>query len=140
MAVGLSETQAIAYIERLGIGFDSLGIVVACINSPTSVTISGNEMHINSLEQLLVKDSIFARKLKVNQRWVSLAEADFYQDLAPFLYANIRQLAHAEADWIDKIVDKEYLQRLSNRFEQFSSEVRFYVEVARYLLPIYVES
>ncbi|KAJ5113761.1 reducing type I polyketide synthase [Penicillium angulare] len=66
MAVGLSEAQATAYIDRLGIESNILGIVVACINSPTSVTISGDETQMNSLEQLLVKDSIFARKLKVN--------------------------------------------------------------------------
>ncbi|KAJ6096143.1 reducing type I polyketide synthase [Penicillium sp. IBT 16267x] len=66
MAVGLSESQATGYIERLATESDSRGIVVACINSPTSVTISGDEGHIDSLERILVKDSVFARKLKVD--------------------------------------------------------------------------
>jgi len=61
MAVGLSEADAkaqlVAYIGRL---------VVAAINSPSSVTISGDADAILELQEQLVAQGVFARKLKVD--------------------------------------------------------------------------
>ncbi|PLB39701.1 type I polyketide synthase [Aspergillus candidus] len=61
MAVGLSETQAVAYLDRVPEG----SVVVACVNSPASVTLSGDASAINHLEAVLHGDGHFARKLRV---------------------------------------------------------------------------
>ncbi|KAL5041185.1 hypothetical protein BDW71DRAFT_213267 [Aspergillus fruticulosus] len=66
MATGLSEAQATSYIEKVSARYGRTGIVVACVNSPTSMTISGDEEQIDFLHRLLEKDSIFARKLQVD--------------------------------------------------------------------------
>ncbi|KAJ8071241.1 hypothetical protein OCU04_001576 [Sclerotinia nivalis] len=65
LATGLSETQAMAYIESLLRDSPSVQIVVACINSPKGVTISGDEAGINKLKQKLDAEGVFNRKLKV---------------------------------------------------------------------------
>lgn len=68
MAVGLSEMQAAEYIKCVTQQFpnEKCGIVVACINSATSVTISGDANQIEALRVLLLQDSIFARRLQVD--------------------------------------------------------------------------
>ncbi len=67
MAVGASESEAEDWIARLTRG----DAVVACVNSPSSVTISGDSAAIDELESLLKKDGIFARKLKVETAYHS---------------------------------------------------------------------
>ncbi|KAL2845869.1 hypothetical protein BJY01DRAFT_263448 [Aspergillus pseudoustus] len=61
MAVGLSESQATSYLSRVPEG----SVVVACINSPSSVTLSGEEHSIRTIETILQADGHFARKLRV---------------------------------------------------------------------------
>ncbi|KAL3429040.1 hypothetical protein BDV09DRAFT_201002 [Aspergillus tetrazonus] len=61
MAVGLSESQATSYLNRVPEG----SVVVACINSPSSVTLSGEDHSIKTLEAILQADGHFARKLRV---------------------------------------------------------------------------
>lgn len=61
MAAGLSADACEAYLQRVRSG----SVVVACINSPASVTLSGDEDVIDELESLLTQDSVFARKLRV---------------------------------------------------------------------------
>ncbi|KAL4940592.1 hypothetical protein BDV06DRAFT_223966 [Aspergillus oleicola] len=61
IAVGLGEEDAEEYIARVSKG----AIAVACVNSPSSITISGDTAGIDELEDLLKKDEVFARKLKV---------------------------------------------------------------------------
>ena len=67
MAVGASESEAEDWITRLTCG----DVVVACVNSPSSVTVSGDDAAINELETLLKKDGTFARKLKVETAYHS---------------------------------------------------------------------
>ncbi|KAK8069347.1 hypothetical protein PG994_005963 [Apiospora phragmitis] len=66
MAAGLSKSRALEYIKMLPRPSGPPGIVVACVNSPSSVTISGDAEQIDALHQLLVRDSVFARKLQVD--------------------------------------------------------------------------
>ncbi|KAL4914815.1 thiolase-like protein [Aspergillus aurantiobrunneus] len=61
MAVGLSEAQANAYLGNV----PECSVVVACVNSPSSVTLSGEEGSIDILEKVLQGDGRFARKLRV---------------------------------------------------------------------------
>jgi acyl transferase domain-containing protein len=62
VAVGLGRDDANSYISRLTTG----QVVVACVNSPSSVTISGDLVAIEELEAILGREKIFARKLKVD--------------------------------------------------------------------------
>ena len=66
IAVALSEAQARSYILRVASKFGGAGMVVACINSPKSVTVSGDENQVDALKLLLDEDSVFSRKLQVD--------------------------------------------------------------------------
>jgi len=67
MAVGLSREAAQEYIARVSQG----KLVVACVNSPSSVTISGDEAGIDEVLEKLKANSIFCRKLKVENAYHS---------------------------------------------------------------------
>ena len=67
MAVGTSPENAIAIIDKIAPG----EVVVACINSPTSVTLSGDATGIDKLSVALAEDNIFARKLQVDTAYHS---------------------------------------------------------------------
>jgi acyl transferase domain-containing protein/NADPH:quinone reductase-like Zn-dependent oxidoreductase len=62
LAVGLGEAEVMPYL-RSG---QSGRCVVGCVNSPSSVTLSGDEMAIVEMQELLDKDSVFNRRLKVD--------------------------------------------------------------------------
>ncbi|KAI9932546.1 hypothetical protein MW887_008788 [Aspergillus wentii] len=64
IAVGLDVLTAKQYFGRLS---DSAGLLtVACVNSPQSVTVSGDEAAIIQLEKILEQESIFVRRLPVD--------------------------------------------------------------------------
>jgi NADPH:quinone reductase-like Zn-dependent oxidoreductase/ubiquinone/menaquinone biosynthesis C-methylase UbiE len=67
MAVALSESAAQGYTSRATSG----KVVVACINSPLSVTLSGDEVAINEVEEFLKADEVWCRKLKVRTAYHS---------------------------------------------------------------------
>ncbi|PKX97840.1 type I polyketide synthase [Aspergillus novofumigatus IBT 16806] len=86
MAAGISEDEAQAYLEK--VPADSA--VVACVNSPSSVTLSGDVDAIAQLETLISGDGKFARKLKVttayhspHMREVSSTYLDMIGELKP---------------------------------------------------------
>lgn len=61
MAVGLGREDAEPYLSKLSSG----KVVVACVNSPSSVTVSGDQAAIAELEQQLTEEKVFARMLNV---------------------------------------------------------------------------
>ncbi|KAI3322742.1 reducing type I polyketide synthase 10 [Xylariaceae sp. AK1471] len=61
MAVGLSESSASEEIYQAALGKQ---LRVACVNSPESVTISGDSYAVDQLLSVLVEKKVFARKLK----------------------------------------------------------------------------
>lgn len=63
LALGASEVAAMSLLEELGI---SNQVAVACINSPSSVTISGDEDAIHQLQEAADKKFYFNRKLHVD--------------------------------------------------------------------------
>lgn len=65
LAVGLSATKAHEYILKAAPS-SSGKVVVACINSPTSVTLSGDEPAIKQVQDDLEGDGIFNRLLQVD--------------------------------------------------------------------------
>lgn len=62
LAAGISAADAQGYLQTL----PPESVVVACVNSPSSVTLSGNIDEINLLEGRLQADGRFARKLRVD--------------------------------------------------------------------------
>ncbi|KAF4889745.1 Highly reducing polyketide synthase azaB [Colletotrichum fructicola] len=79
MAVGLGSDEAWSYLAEHGV--DKGTVTVACVNSPSSVTLSGDLDAIDRLEKDFANDQIFARKLKVKSAYHShhmLPMADEY--------------------------------------------------------------
>ncbi|GAB1315319.1 hypothetical protein MFIFM68171_05529 [Madurella fahalii] len=70
MAVNVSETEARAYLERMCLQ-DT--VYVACINSPTTVTLSGPLEAIDELRKRFDEQGIFAQKLKTGVAYHSPA-------------------------------------------------------------------
>lgn len=61
IAVGSSEQEMRAWIDK----FVGMNLGIACVNSPSSVTLSGDVRAIDELEQMLKHTDLFARRLKV---------------------------------------------------------------------------
>ncbi|KAF3798813.1 Reducing polyketide synthase FUB1 [Colletotrichum gloeosporioides] len=67
LAAGLSEVEATAYLDQVPPG----SAVVACVNSPSSVTLSGDRESISRLCELISADGKFARMLRVKTAYHS---------------------------------------------------------------------
>ena len=70
MAVGLSEVDIKPYFQRLELS-DNDALAVACVNSPSNVTVSGDTLRLTQLETLLQADSVFVRRLAVENAYHS---------------------------------------------------------------------
>ena len=68
IAVGLGLEETESYLQRLT---SESKAVVACINSPSSITVAGDLPAIMELEELATADGVFARRLKVDTAWHS---------------------------------------------------------------------
>ena len=68
MAVGLSENDVKPYLDKLP---SSDTAVVACVNSPSNVTVSGDSAALDRLGDLLKPSGVFARRLKVENAYHS---------------------------------------------------------------------
>ncbi|KAL2829478.1 hypothetical protein BDW59DRAFT_159066 [Aspergillus cavernicola] len=67
MAVGLGVDDVQPYLTRSDAG----KVVVACINSPSSVTLSGDLAAVEQIEGILSAEGVFARRLKVQSAYHS---------------------------------------------------------------------
>jgi acyl transferase domain-containing protein/NADPH:quinone reductase-like Zn-dependent oxidoreductase/NAD(P)-dependent dehydrogenase (short-subunit alcohol dehydrogenase family)/acyl carrier protein len=67
LAVGLGEAQALPYLAKASDG----RAVIACANSASSCTLSGDASAIDAIEFALTRDGVFARKLKVDRAYHS---------------------------------------------------------------------
>lgn len=85
LAVGLSADQALEHVEVLASGEGK--VCVACINSPSSVTISGDETKILALQDKLERERIFNRRLGIDVAYHSHHMEVFYTDLVEMLGA-----------------------------------------------------
>jgi NADPH:quinone reductase-like Zn-dependent oxidoreductase/SAM-dependent methyltransferase len=65
MAVALSEAEVLPYLQSSNPPFVSNGIAVGCVNSPKSVTLSGERNAMVALHQHFQEKGIFARILRV---------------------------------------------------------------------------
>ncbi|KAI3400337.1 hypothetical protein diail_3354 [Diaporthe ilicicola] len=68
LAVGLGQTEVQPYLDRLAPGQVA---VVACFNSPSSVTVSGDSDAIAHVQGLLDQDKVFSRRLAVKTAYHS---------------------------------------------------------------------
>lgn len=64
-SVGLSEHEVQQYIATITAELGHGDLTVACVNSPTNVTVSGNRAHVEVLAERLGRDAIFVRILRV---------------------------------------------------------------------------
>lgn len=102
MAAGLSEEEAETEISQLPSEIGTK-LVVACVNSPQSVTISGNRTAILAYREILNARGVFARALKID-------------------------VAYHSNDM--KLVADGYLQAIAHCFpENTSTEVKFWSSV-----------
>ncbi|KAK5996306.1 Highly reducing polyketide synthase azaB [Cladobotryum mycophilum] len=65
MAVGLSKNDIIPYFQRLRETEGALSVDIGCVNSPGSITLTGSIPQLNKLRDLLHRDGIFTRQLRV---------------------------------------------------------------------------
>lgn len=79
LAVGLSQEETEKYIQRVTRG----GVMVACVNSPSSVTVSGDVAGLEELQPMIETDKAFARRLNVD-----VAYHSHHMDPAAEYYAN----------------------------------------------------
>lgn len=88
IAVGLGAEDTEAYISRVTSG----QVVVACLNSPSSITASGDVSAIEELETMLKQDNIFARRLKIDAAYHS---------------HHMKTIAAPYLSWLQKLVNAE---------------------------------
>ncbi|OJJ02001.1 hypothetical protein ASPVEDRAFT_887593 [Aspergillus versicolor CBS 583.65] len=90
MAAGISEDEAQTYLDEVPAG----SAVIACVNSPSSVTLSGDAQAIDQLEALISANGRFARKLKVTTAYHS----PHMGEVSPTYLDMIGEITPKEAD------------------------------------------
>ncbi|KAF2643547.1 putative polyketide synthase [Massarina eburnea CBS 473.64] len=63
--VALSEQKANTYLDQISTDLGPGNLTIACVNSPSNVTVSGNRSHVEALVSGLEKESVFARLLRI---------------------------------------------------------------------------
>ncbi|KUI54262.1 Lovastatin diketide synthase LovF [Cytospora mali] len=95
MAINMSEVEATYLLEQLKEG----KVGVACINSPGSLTVSGDESGVDELKEILDGMNIFARKLAVDVAYHSNHMASVTEDYLKAI-SSVKPLAEANPDCI----------------------------------------
>ncbi|PVH97124.1 putative polyketide synthase [Periconia macrospinosa] len=135
MAVGLSPEKAEAWISKVTAG----ELVVACINSPTSVTISGDTPGIEQLLELLQAENIFARKLQVDTAYHSphmqAVAQDYYELLADIVPKTPTGDCTMHSSVIGEIIRPEQLGAV-NWVRNLVSPVKFSTAITDMLRPV----
>jgi acyl transferase domain-containing protein len=80
LAVGLSRKDIESYLTKISTELGAEKLVVACINSPKNVTISGDAAHLDQLQALLEEDQVFARRLQVTIAYHSFQMQEIADD------------------------------------------------------------
>ncbi|KAL8846747.1 MAG: hypothetical protein Q9221_008190 [Calogaya cf. arnoldii] len=126
VAVGLSDDAVKPYLETFP------GLVVACVNSPESVTVSGEVAEIDGLMSLLDQHTIFCRKLRVDIAYHSPQMLNLATDYLELLGSlEQRQVVHAETDIFmistvtNRRITRKELQQSGYWIENLVSQVKF---------------
>ena len=115
ISVGLGANEAKRYIDNIAQG----EAIVACINSPASVTLSGDVCALDQLDKALKAEGIFSRKLKVgvayhshHMKAVASTYLDSIKDVAPQPSAaesEVKMFSSVTGDIVDNgILTPEY--------------------------------
>lgn len=109
MAVGGSQEEIAAFIKQL----KNKEVRIACFNSPTSLTISGDEPAIDELQAMLEERGVFNRKLQVDVAYHShhmkLVATD-YQACLQWLGAPNNSPVKFHSSLLGHVVDGNTLQ------------------------------
>ncbi|KAA8646574.1 Type I Polyketide synthases (Type I PKS) [Aspergillus tanneri] len=84
ISVGLSEGEIQQYLQCIAAQCHVAPLEVACINSPKSVTVSGEERQIEKLQDILACRKIFFRRLAVS---VAYHSSQMQEVSVPYLHA-----------------------------------------------------
>jgi zearalenone synthase (highly reducing iterative type I polyketide synthase) len=135
MAVGLAPEKAAEWIAQVTDGH----LVVACINSPTSVTISGDTAAIDQLLQMLKINNIFARKLLVDTAYHSphmhTIAQEYYEWLAEMVPQRPRGGCTMHSSVTGKAIEAPQLNAV-NWVRNLTSPVRFSEAIYDMLRPM----
>jgi acyl transferase domain-containing protein/2-polyprenyl-3-methyl-5-hydroxy-6-metoxy-1,4-benzoquinol methylase len=71
LATGYGEQAALQTLKAANLDSEKGRVTVACINSPASTTLSGDEPAIDYIQDMLIAGGVFARKLKVETAYHS---------------------------------------------------------------------
>jgi acyl transferase domain-containing protein len=86
LAVGLGEDSIRPFFIRLKSAVGEVKVTIACLNSPASVTLSGDETQLDLLDQWLKEEKHFARKLPVSVAYHSASmkaiEVEYLESLS----------------------------------------------------------
>ena len=117
LAVGASPDSVEEYIQTLGDDY-SHKVRIACYNSPSSVTVSGDNSTIDQLSEMLKLDDVFNRKLKTNgaayhSAFMREIEKEYYDSLqnltAPTVHDTVTMVSSLTGKEISgKIIDRNY--------------------------------
>ncbi|KAI0100021.1 putative polyketide synthase [Nemania sp. FL0031] len=94
MAVGMAASKVQSYVDRVTSDLGECRLAIACVNSPTSVTISGEGVHIDHLKGFLDEDKVFCRKLRVEVAYHSFQMQEisdqYLEKITSLDYLNVR--------------------------------------------------
>lgn len=122
MAAGLSEEEVILEIEKASNGTEK--VVVACVNSPRSVTISGDAAAIENLHKALEAKGVFARVLQVDTAYHSHhMQAIAHEYLARLKEANVTVLSSDSRVTMASSVTEEIVENKSLGAEYWVSNL-----------------
>jgi zearalenone synthase (highly reducing iterative type I polyketide synthase) len=136
MAVGLSPDKAEEWISKVSEGY----LVVACINSPTSVTVSGDTAGIDQLLEMLKEAGVFARRLLVDTAYHSphmhnIAQ-EYYERLADLEPLPPTDQCTMHSSVTGRLIDASQLG-VVNWVRNLTSPVRFSDAIFDMVRPIY---
>jgi NADPH:quinone reductase-like Zn-dependent oxidoreductase/SAM-dependent methyltransferase len=103
IAVGLGEEEVLNFVQKLEKGV----AVVACINSPSSTTVSGDEDAILELAEILNEHSIFNRKLNVDTAYHSHHMKKIAAEYLASLEGLVVQPPRSSVTFISSVTAKE---------------------------------
>ncbi|KAL8893510.1 MAG: hypothetical protein Q9192_005191 [Flavoplaca navasiana] len=96
MAVALSEEAVVPYLAQISV---QNTVSVACINSPFTVTVSGDDDSLTDLQKVLDQDHIFARRLPVSFAYHSAQMDDVSADYSSLIGALNSPALHHSSDY-----------------------------------------
>ncbi|EAQ86385.1 hypothetical protein CHGG_07638 [Chaetomium globosum CBS 148.51] len=131
VAVGVGSEAAQEFLDR--VASTNGKAVVACINSPSSVTIAGDEAAVQQVEDLAKGDGVFARRLRVDTGYHShhmMPIAEPYRQALRQALSSNNQTSHNETDPATAGIPegapwaKQYLAALSAALEAEAQTLR----------------